>query len=256
MTNLSIETAFEATLCRLIVNSPKGNIYTGAVMRELTDALAKAKSDPVVKLITIEGAGSHFSFGASVEEHTVDKVAAMLPVLRKLVWEIASSEVPVAALVQGMCLGGAFEVVLACHLTFAAPDARMGVPEIRLGVVPPIAAALLPRKFGQSVADHLVITGEELSGERLRELGMVHSCFPADSLWQGVAGWFEGTFAKFSASSLRHATRQARAAFLRRLDRRLEEHEQDYLDKLMASHDAKEGIQAFVEKRKPEWKHA
>ncbi|MBZ0136965.1 MAG: enoyl-CoA hydratase/isomerase family protein [Planctomycetes bacterium] len=256
MTSLNVENAFKSTIRRIIVNNPKGNVYTGDVMRELTEAVAHAKAEPAVKLITIEGAGSHFSFGASVEEHTGDKVAAMLPVLRKLVWEIASSDVPVAALVQGVCLGGAFEVALACHLTFATPDARMGVPEIRLGVVPPVAAALLPRKFGQSVADHLVITGEELTGERLRELGMVHSCFPADSLWQGVSGWFEGTLAKFSASSLRHATRQARAAFLRRLDRRLEEHEQDYLEKLMASHDANEGIQAFIEKRKPDWKHA
>lgn len=256
MTLVGLETAFDSSVRRLIVNNPKGNVYTGAVMRQLLEAVSAAKADAGVKLITLEGAGSHFSFGASVEEHTGDKVADMLPVLRKLVWEIASSEVPVAALVQGVCLGGAFEVVLACHLAFATPDARMGVPEIRLGVVPPVAAALLPRKFGQAVADRLVITGEELSGERLRELGMVHSCFPADSLWQGVSSWFEGTFARFSACSLRHATRQARAAFLRRLDRRLEEHEQDYLEKLMASHDANEGIQAFIEKRNPEWKNA
>lgn len=256
MSLVTTKTAFDDSVVRLTVDNPKGNIFTGAVMQELRDAVHDAADSPAVKLITIEGAGPHFSFGASVEEHTKDKVADMLPVLRGLVWEIASSEVPVAALVRGVCLGGAFEVVLACHFTFAAPDARMGVPEIRLGVVPPVAAALLPRKLTQSVADRLVITGEELTGERLRELGLVHSCFPADSLWDGVSAWHEDTLAKFSAGSLRHATRQARAAFLRRLDRRLEEQEKDYLERLMESHDAVEGINAFLEKRSPEWKNA
>lgn len=256
MSLVHTESAFDNTVVRLTVENPKGNIFTGQVMQELIVAVEKAKGDPRVKLITLEAAGKHFSFGASVEEHTKDRVAKMLPVLRKLVLTIASSEVPVAALVQGVCLGGAFEIVLACHLTFATADSRMGVPEIRLGVVPPIAAAILPRKFGQVIADRLVLTGEELTGERWRDLGLVHSCYPAETMWQEVSVWFEGTFAKFSASSLRHATRQARAAFLRRLDHCLEEHEQDYIEILMASHDANEGIQAFIEKREPQWTHA
>lgn len=249
------EIAHEGAILRLIVDNPKGNIFEAAVMNQLHAAVVGAASDPHLKLITIEAAGKHFSFGASVEEHTKEQVPAMLDNIRKLIMTIASSEVPVAGLVQGFCLGGAFEVIMACHLVFAAPDSQMGLPEVRLGVFPPIGAALLPKKMSQAVASQLVMTGEEMSGERLQTLGFVHSCFPADSLFEGVSAWFDKTFAKFSASSLRHTTRNAQAAFLRRLDKRIEEHNQDYIEKLMESHDANEGIAAFIEKRKPEWKN-
>ncbi|MHC4841430.1 MAG: enoyl-CoA hydratase/isomerase family protein [Planctomycetota bacterium] len=249
------EIAHEGAILRLIVDNPKGNIFNGTVMNQLHTAITGASNDPHLKLITIEAAGKHYSFGASVEEHTKADVPKMLANLKALVMGIAESEVPVAALVQGYCLGGAFEVVLACHLVFATPDAQMGVPEIRLGVVPPVAAAMLPRKLGQAAANQLIMTGEEMSGDRLHTLGLVHSCFSADSLFDGVADWFDKTFGKFSACSLRHVTRNAQAAFLRRLENRIEEHNKDYIEKLMESHDANEGIAAFIEKRSPEWKN-
>lgn len=246
----------DGRLLRLVVDQPKGNIFSGAVMSELTAGINAAQSEPSLCAIALEAEGKHFSFGASVEEHTPERVADMLPVLRGLVLAIATSEVPVAALVQGMCLGGAFEVVLACHFIFAATDARMGVPEIRLGVFPPVAAVLLPRKLGQAVADSLVLSGEEWSGERLHAVGLTHQVFPADSLRPGFEQWFDKTLNGFSAASLRQAVKAARRPFVQRLAEELEVGERQYIAELMKLDDANEGISAFIERRTPQWRNA
>lgn len=244
------------SLFRLVVDKPKGNVFTRAVMLELDEALTQAQRDANVKLITLEGAGPHFSFGASVEEHVREQIPQALAALRKLTLTIAGSKVPVAACVQGVCLGGAFEVVLACHFTFAAPDARMGLPEIKLGVFPPVACALLAKKFGQAIADRMILSGEELTGEQLRNFGLVHHVYPAAELTAEVQAWFKRTLGMYSASSIRHATQAAREPLMKCLEERLIAHEKTYIEQLMATHDANEGIAAFLEKRNAAWRNA
>ncbi|MEZ5993682.1 MAG: enoyl-CoA hydratase/isomerase family protein [Planctomycetota bacterium] len=246
----------DGMLLRLTVDQPKGNIFSGDVMQQLTQLVQTAQARRELRAITLEAEGKHFSFGASVEEHTADRVAEMLPVLRQLVLAIATSEVPVVGLVQGMCLGGAFEVVLACHLIFASSDSRMGVPEIRLGVFPPVAAVLLPRKLGQAAADSLILSGEEWGGERLHALGLTHQIFPADSLQSGFLQWFEGSLGKYSSVSIRQAVKAARAGMLAALGADLEAREQQYVAELMKLEDANEGIAAFLERRTPQWRNA
>ncbi|MCB9896161.1 MAG: enoyl-CoA hydratase/isomerase family protein [Planctomycetes bacterium] len=256
MPGVTQQRAHDGKLLRLTIDQPKGNIFSGAVMRELTAIIRAAQSNRALRAITLEAEGKHFSFGASVEEHTAARVAEMLPVLRGLVLAISGSEIPVAALVQGMCLGGAFEVVLACHFVFASTDARMGVPEIRLGVFPPVAAVLLPRRLGQAVTDSMILTGEEWSGERLHGMGLTHQVYPADSLRPGFEQWFEATLGKFSGASLRQAVKAARAAMLVGLGPELEAREQQYVSELMKLEDANEGIAAFLERRTPQWRDA
>lgn len=246
----------DGALQRLTVENGKGNVFSGDVLRELTRLVREAQANPGLKLIQLAASGRHFSFGASVEEHTADHVADMLPILRELVMVIAASEVPVAAAVQGMCLGGAFEVVLACHFIFVANDARMGVPEIRLGVFPPVAAVLLPRKLGQAAADSLILGGEEWSGGRMHMLGLAQRACPSDSLDQDVDHWFQSTLLKYSAASLRQAVRASRARMLEGLETELKARELQYLDELMELKDANEGIAAFLERRSPQWSNA
>ncbi len=253
---IRITPEFNGALVRLIVDKPKGNVFTRAVMIELDEALTKAQADANVKLITLEGAGPHFSFGASVEEHVKAQIPQALAALRKLTLNIAGSKVPVAACVQGVCLGGAFEVVLACHFVFAAPDSRMGLPEIKLGVFPPVACALLVKKFGQAIADRMILSGEELTGEQLRNLGLVHHVYPAGELATEVQAWFKRTLAGYSASSLRHATAASREPLMKCLEERMIAHEKAYVEGLMSTHDANEGIAAFLEKRNPAWRNA
>ena len=245
----------DKSLCRIIMDSQPGNIVSAAMIDELQERLEKATENPHLKLITLEGAGKHFSFGASVEEHTKERVAEMLPNLRKLITTIAASPVPVAALVQGCCYGGAAEIVFACHFIFAASNARVALPEIKLGVFPPYAAALLPRLTGQAVADRTLLSGQDVNAEELYASGIATQVFASDNLLKGLKAWFEGTLATYSASSLRHATQASRRVFLKDLTKDLFGLENAYLTKLMDTHDANEGIEAFIQKRSPQWRN-
>ncbi|MBE7492582.1 MAG: enoyl-CoA hydratase/isomerase family protein [Planctomycetes bacterium] len=243
-------------LLRLILNRPRGNVFSGELMAELESALAQAPSSPTLRLVTLEAEGDHFSFGAAVEEHTRAQVVPMLQRLNRLIKAVAACPVPVAALVQGKCLGGAFEVVLAAHFVFAAENARFGVPEIRLGVFPPAACALLARKVGQASAERWILAGEEISADEAHRVGLAHRVFPADSLRRGVDEWFAVSLGQYSASSLRHAVAAARAPFLAGLDDALESATHAYVKNLVPTHDAEEGIQAFVQRRRPQWRDA
>lgn len=250
------ETVHVGKMQRLVINRPKGNIINSEVMSELESALHQAAKSPTLRLITLEAEGDHFSFGAAVDDHTRYRVTPMLQGLNRLIKAVAASPVPVAALVQGRCLGGAFEVVLAAHFLFAASDARFGSPEIRLGVFPPVAAALLPRKLGQAAADRWILSGEEVGAEEAQRLGLVHKVFAADSLRRGVDEWFAVSLGQYSASSLRIATAASRMEFLAGLDVALEDQTNTYVHKLLPTHDAEEGIQAFLQRRRPHWRDA
>lgn len=242
--------------CRILMDRPKGNVLTADVMQGLLASLKAAADNPSTKLITIEGAGAHFSFGAAIEEHVPEKIRAVLPVFRELILQVAGSEVPVAAVIRGVCFGGALELVAACHFVFAAPDARLALPEIRLGVFPPPACALLPMRVGQSLADRMVLTGSEMRAESLTACGFITSCFPAESLESDVQDWYQTALAPSSASSLRHATRASRAQFCRELAEQLSQAESAYLGPMMETADANEGIAAYLEKRPPVWSNA
>jgi cyclohexa-1,5-dienecarbonyl-CoA hydratase len=137
----------DGTLLRLMLDRPKGNVLTMEMMSALSEAL-DAYINPNLRMVFIRGAGSHFSFGASVEEHVKEKAPAMLAGFHDMIRKVAAYPAPIAALVEGSCLGGAFELILACHMVFAAPNAAFGCPEIKLGVFPPVLAAIGAQRLG------------------------------------------------------------------------------------------------------------
>ena len=126
----------DGTLLRLVLNRPKGNVLTLEMMQALSQALEAHRGNPHVRLVLIRGAGNHFSFGASVEEHRKEQAPSMLAGFHAMIRQVAAYPVPIAALVEGSCLGGAFELILACQFVFAAPSATLGCPEVKLGVFP------------------------------------------------------------------------------------------------------------------------
>jgi cyclohexa-1,5-dienecarbonyl-CoA hydratase len=204
-----------------------------------------------LRLVVLQGAGGHCSYGASVEEHRKAHAPAMVRSLSRLVRQVARFPAPVAALVEGRCLGGAFEVTLACHLVFVTPDAQMGCPEIKLGVFPPVLAALGPLRLGGALSDRLLLTGETMTGAHA-----VASGFAAPvSGFDAFLDWYRAGPARLSAEALRIATRAARlgaASF----DERLQVLESLYLERVLASHDGNEGIEAFIARRAPRWDDA
>jgi cyclohexa-1,5-dienecarbonyl-CoA hydratase len=199
--------------------------------------------------------GPHFSFGASVQEHLPEHIAATLSALHGLLRTVADAPAPVITAVRGQCLGGGFELVLACDLIFAEEGAQFACPEIKLGVFAPAASALLPVRIGQAAAANLLLTGEPLTAVQAANLGLAARVV-AGNLEDAVAISLETDFLPRSPSSLGFACRAARLAVRRALDQDLPRLENLYLRELMLTPDAVEGIRAFLDKRSPQWARA
>lgn len=241
---------------RLILDQPKANILSIALMHELRATLKDVGQRPQTRLVTIEGAGDHFSYGASVEEHRAERIAEALGELHGLVRDLLACPAPTAAVIRGRCLGGGFEVALACDLIFAATTAVLGVPEIALGVFPPAAAALLPPRVGTSRATAAVLTGRARPIEDWAAAGLIELVVPPEELDAAVDRWFEANLAPRSAAALRCAVQACRLPLVHQVDATLPRLEQLYLQTLMRTRDATEGIEAFLDKRPPQWVHA
>jgi len=249
----------EGRVLRLVVDRPKGNILDKATMEALGAALTRHQGDLKLKLVLLRGAGGHFSFGASVEEHRPAQAPAMLRTLHTLVRQIATFPVPVAALVEGRCLGGAFEVVLCCHLVLATRNARFACPEVKLGVFPPVLAAAGATRLGGALAERLALTGDEIDAQTALGCGFASAILPGESDPESEAlAWYRQRLAPLSAFSLRATTRAARegSGLLAALGEPLDRTERAYLEHLLPSHDGNEGIEAFLARRPPAWQDA
>jgi cyclohexa-1,5-dienecarbonyl-CoA hydratase len=241
----------EDKLLRLRLARPKANIVDAAMIGALRAALEEHLPNPSLRGVLLDAEGPHFSFGASVEEHMPESCADMLRELHGLVRQLLDSPVPVLVAVRGQCLGGGLEVAAAGHLIFAAPGAALGQPEIKLAVFAPAASCLLPERIGQAEANDLLFSGRSIAAEEACRIGLVKEV--AEDPEQAALAYFEKHLAPLSASSLRLAVRAAQAGAVERIKEKLDRVERLYLEELMTTHDALEGLQAFVEKRPAKW---
>ena len=232
---------------------PKGNIVTAEMIQALTQALEPLAHDPHLKLLTIEGAGADFSFGASIPEHAPPEIGRVLPEAHALVYALLDCPAVTVALVRGRCLGGGFEIALACDFIFAESSSTLGLPEIALGVFPPAAAALLPPRIGAARATSAILEGNSRPARQWLEAGLIEAVVADGTLDVTIDRWFDEHLRPRSAAALHHATVAARFALRRHVLEVLPELERLYLSDLMATADAAEGIAAFLEKRAPRW---
>ena len=249
----------EGRVVCLTLGGSRGNIISMRVMQEMMAALEVAASNPSLRLVILRTEGRHFSFGASVEEHRKDQAAQMLSMFHKTARALAAFPVPVASIVQGKCLGGAFEVVLCSHFVFAVPGAVFSCPEISLGVLPPVLAAIGPLRLGGATTERLLLTGGEMGTEEASRLGWLTQtlCLDSDPMEQ-VLTWYREKLAPLSAYSLRTAVAATRDAggMTDALGQALDRAERHYVEGLIPSHDGNEGIEAFLARRSPQWKDA
>jgi cyclohexa-1,5-dienecarbonyl-CoA hydratase len=250
-TPLTVELEKDGALLRLRLSRPKANIVDAAMIAALRAALREHLPGVRMRAVLLEAEGPHFSFGASVEEHLPGSCAAMLRELHALILELVASTAPVLVAVRGQCLGGGLELAAAGHLIFAAPGAMFGQPEIKLAVFAPAASCLLPERIGPSRAADLLFSGRSIGAEEAHRIGLVDAL--ADDPSHAALAYFEEHLAPRSPSSLRFAVHAARFDFVARVRRKLAEVERMYIKELMATHDALEGLSAFVEKRPPVW---
>ena len=256
MEKIKVEYQYDNAVARVILNAPKGNVMDMIMMRDLQALINEFESMNNLKLITLEGEGSHFSFGASVEEHKKELAGGMLENFHALFYSLIKLSIPTAAKVWGQCLGGAMELCLMCNFIFAEKTAKFAQPEIILGVFPPPASLLLPLKIGSAKAEELLITGKTITAEVAKANGFVNEVFDdRDSLKAGLDEFIKSHILPKSASSLRYAVKAARKVFNKVLIDELKELENMYVNEMMKTEDSNEGIVSFLEKRKPNWKN-
>lgn len=242
---------------KIRLNAPKGNVLDSIMLESLAAALQKAGQNPHIKCIVFQGTGDHFSFGASVEEHTKANAPRMLRQFHGLFYQLMDLAIPAVALISGQCLGGGFELALACDFLFADKTAVCGQPEIRLGVFAPPASLLLPYRIGQQKADQLLLSGDSIQADKLKALDLAGKIYPDRPTMEAeVTAWLEKTLIPKSSSSLKCAVRASRWQLNRILREGLPDLEELYIHDLMETGDANEGIQAFLERRKPKWRNS
>ncbi|MBI2976779.1 MAG: enoyl-CoA hydratase/isomerase family protein [Chloroflexi bacterium] len=234
----------------LTLKRPPLNVINIAMLRELATALEAATQDTArqatrVLVLRAESTFRMFSAGVDVADHTADKVGEMIPLFDRVCQTLADFPTPTLAVVHGHALGGGCELALCCDLIVAAEGANFGQPEIRLATIAPIAALRLPGLVGYRRAAEMLFTGEAMNAAEAARIGLINRAVPSGEL-NATADQLIGKLRGMSAAALRLCKRAVRLG-------RLPAIEQLYLDELMATGDAHEGVASFIEKRAPVW---
>jgi cyclohexa-1,5-dienecarbonyl-CoA hydratase len=238
----------------IVLNNPPLNILTRDVMHQLREDLAKLRDEASLRVLILRSEGKHFSAGADVGEHMPPEHEEMIPEFIETIGAIDSFPLPVIAAVRGRCLGGGFELIQPADFVIAAESVQLGQPEIMLGVLPPAACALLPQMCAPSVAAEIVFTGDAIDAKQAADYGLVWKVV-ADDQVEVAALELANRMTRHSAAALRNAKRALREATAQARAHALHKAGRIYVDELMKTRDAVEGLTAFTEKRKVEWKH-
>lgn len=238
----------------LTLDRPPLNVLTIAMMRELDAALERVGGELGLRAIVLRGQGRAFSAGVDVAEHQGETLGPLLEAFDRLILRVLESPIPTVAVVHGAALGGGCELAVACDLVLVAEDAKLGVPEIKLGVFPPAAAVLFPRLVGTHRAMELILTGEAVSGAEAARIGLANRAVPAAEL-DAALGELLGRLRALSGYALGLARRAVVESAGRGPREALERLERLQLDELVPAHDPQEGLQAFLEKRPAVWQH-
>ncbi|MDT5061869.1 MAG: cyclohexa,5-dienecarbonyl-CoA hydratase [Acidobacteriota bacterium] len=252
----SIKFSIEDRVGRISFARPPLNVFNIAMMREINDAINVCASERDMVAIVFEAAkgGRAFSAGVAVEEHVEETIYQMLDSFHGIFRALEQAGKPTIALVDGAALGGGCELVAGCDIVIATERARFGQPEIKLGVFPPVAAVLLPRIIGDKRARELILTGELIDAEEALRLGLVNAVVASAELAQKTQDVLV-KLRELSAPALEATKRAIDLARGLPFEEALTRVEDLYLNELMKSEDAHEGIKAFMEKRKPSWRN-
>src|SRR5438034_5482243 len=251
-TSSNLRVDVQKRVARITIDRPPLNVLDIATMRELDATLARVL--PECEFLVFSGSGPKgFSAGAEVRDHAPERVGEMLGAFHAIFRRLARAECVTIAAVRGYCLGGGMELATFCDFVLATESAKFGQPEIKPGCFPPVALVTLPCLMGMQAAAHLILTAHQISAAEAHRLGLVSRVVPDNELPAAVGALLDELRA-LSPSALR-LTRKALARlhspdFLAQL----EEAERLYLSELMQTHDAQEGVRAFLAKRKPVWK--
>jgi cyclohexa-1,5-dienecarbonyl-CoA hydratase len=239
-------------VARITLHNPPLNVIDIAMMSELAQVLGELEARPDISIILFEGDSRAFSAGVDIKAHVPEQIHEMLTRFHAVIHAIVASRKITIAAVQGACLGGGAELAAVCDMVYTARDATWGFPEIKLGCYPPVAAVALPALVGQKRAAELILTGRQISGDEAVAIGLANRSARAEELEMVVQETI-GQLDQLSPAALAHAKKSIYAWDAIHFDKGLARAEKIYLEELIATEDAREGIAAFLEKRAPQW---
>ncbi len=251
----NIQCHVDDRVARITFARPPLNVFNIEMMREIAAALSECAQREIVAIVFDADKNCRaFSAGVAVEDHVQETIFQMLDAFHSIFRLIEQFAKPTIAVVDGNALGGGCELVAACDIVIASERARFGQPEIKLGVFPPVAAVLLPLVIGEKRARELILTGEIIDAVEAGRLGLCNHVVPGAHL-EPKLNEVLAKFRELSGTSLAFARQSLDLGRGRSIEAALSEQENIYLHELMKTQDANEGVKAFLEKRKPVWRH-
>ena len=247
-----VETKLAPPVARLRLVNPPLNVIDLSLAQALTAILSDLESRSDISVVVFEGGSRAFSAGVDIQAHLPDQIRSMLTSFHAVIRAIVASRKISIAAVRGACLGGGAELAAVCDLVFTARDATWGFPEIKLGCFPPVAAVALPALVGQKCAAELILTGRQISGDEAVAIGLANQSARAEEL-DALVQHTLADLQQLSPVALAHAKKALYAWDAIHFDKGLARAEKIYLEELVSTEDAREGIIAFLEKRPPKW---
>lgn len=239
---------------KIIFNRPPVNVLNIEMMKEINQALKDFQSRSL-KVLIIAAEGKAFSAGVDISDHTKDKVNEMIRVFHDIFTNLYKIKAPTVALVNGAALGGGCEVAMFCDIVIASEKSQFGQPEIKVGVLPPVAAAIFPRLMCSKKALELLVTGDIIKADEAKNLGLVNHVFPVEDFKEESKKFITEKLVNNSAVVMQLTKRAFIEGATQNYLNSIKKIEDVYLNELMKTYDANEGLAAFMEKRKPVWKN-
>jgi cyclohexa-1,5-dienecarbonyl-CoA hydratase len=249
-----IEVDFKDGLGTITLNRPPVNVLNIAMMEEINGVLKSWAGKKDLKVVLFNAKGKCFSAGVDVGEHMGDLAPKMIGAFHRIFRLMNGLGVLTAASVYSSCLGGGCELAIFCDLVISAESGKYGQPEIQVGVFPPIAAQIFPRMIGRKAAMDLILSGRIIGAEEALRIGLINKVVKNEDLEKETADFLK-PYLGLSAEVLRLTRKAITKGLMDDLEPSLQTIESIYLDELMKTHDAMEGLKAFLEKRKPTWKN-
>jgi cyclohexa-1,5-dienecarbonyl-CoA hydratase len=250
--SIRFEVDIDVPTARIRLLNPPLNVIDLLMAQQLTQALEEIDHRPDISVVIFEGDSRTFSAGVDIKAHVPEQIQEMLTRFHALIRAVVSSRKIMVAKVEGACLGGGAELACVCDLVYTARESTWGFPEIKLGCYPPVAAVVLPALVGQKRAQELIFTGRSISGDEAAAMGLANRAASAEEL-ESLLQQTLAQLSLMSPAALAHAKKAVYAWDAIHFDKGLARAEKIYLEELMTTEDAREGVAAFLEKRPPKW---